>query len=415
MAVVESSADSTNISWKRNLYALWIAQLLTIVGFSLRAPFLPFFLDDLGANTFASQAIWSGVINAGGALVMAVSAPVWGIIADRFGRKPMVLRAMFFGAFTIGLMSLATNPWHLLILRFFEGAFTGTVAASTTLVASTTPKRSMGFALGMMQTAVFTGASIGPLFGGLLADYIGFRPTFIAAGSMLFIGGIIVLLLVHEDFTPPKRGKDGGASNGPGLRTLLFGGAMIGMVAVMFALRTSTSAIQPIMPLYVQQLTSATGSIATLSGLTLGVAGVTSAIAAVMLGRLADRIGHKVILISSTVAVGLLYLPMAIAQSPFQLIVMNGLLGVAAGGVMPSANAIVANLTPSQRRGAVYGFLAAATSVGGFVGPLGGAGLAAAVDIRYVFVVTGLLMLLAGLWVFHIIRSGADIEGVEED
>ena len=415
MAVVESSADSTNISWKRNLYALWIAQLLTIVGFSLRAPFLPFFLDDLGANTFASQAIWSGVINAGGALVMAVSAPVWGIIADRFGRKPMVLRAMFFGAFTIGLMSLATNPWHLLILRFFEGAFTGTVAASTTLVASTTPKRSMGFALGMMQTAVFTGASIGPLFGGLLADYIGFRPTFIAAGSMLFIGGIIVLLLVHEDFTPPKRGKDAGASNGPGLRTLLFGGAMIGMVAVMFALRTSTSAIQPIMPLYVQQLTSATGSIATLSGLTLGVAGVTSAIAAVMLGRLADRIGHKVILISSTVAVGLLYLPMAIAQSPFQLIVMNGLLGVAAGGVMPSANAIVANLTPSQRRGAVYGFLAAATSVGGFVGPLGGAGLAAAVDIRYVFVVTGLLMLLAGLWVFHIIRSGADIEGVEED
>lgn len=415
MAVVESSADSTNISWKRNLYALWIAQLLTIVGFSLRAPFLPFFLDDLGANTFASQAIWSGVINAGGALIMAVSAPVWGIIADRYGRKPMVLRAMFFGAFTIGLMSLATNPWHLLILRFFEGAFTGTVAASTTLVASTTPKRSMGFALGMMQTAVFTGASVGPLFGGLLADYIGFRPTFVAAGSMLFIGGIIVLLLVHEDFTPPKRGKDAETSNGPGLRTLLFGGAMIGMVAVMFALRTSTSAIQPIMPLYVQQLTSATGSIATLSGLTLGMAGITSAIAALMLGRLADRIGHKVILISSTVAVGLLYLPMAIAQSPLQLIVMNGLLGIAAGGVMPSANAIVANLTPTQRRGAVYGFLAAATSVGGFIGPLGGAGLAAAVDIRYVFVVTGLLMLLAGAWVFHIIRSGADIEGLEED
>lgn len=415
MAVAEPSRVGSNISWKRNLYALWIAQLLTIVGFSLRAPFLPFFLDDLGANTFASQAIWSGVINAGGALIMAVSAPVWGIIADRFGRKPMVLRAMFFGAFTIGLMSLATNPWHLLILRFFEGAFTGTVAASTTLVASTTPKRSMGFALGMMQTAVFTGASVGPLFGGLLADYIGFRPTFIAAGSMLFIGGIIVLLLVHEDFTPPKRGKDAGTSNGPGLRTLLFGGAMLGMVAVMFALRTSTSAIQPIMPLYVQQLTSATGSIATLSGLTLGAAGVTSAVAAVMLGRLADKIGHKVILISSTIAVGLLYLPMAVAQSPLQLIVMNGLLGIAAGGVMPSANAIVANLTPNQRRGAVYGFLAAATSVGGFVGPLGGAGLAAAVDIRYVFVVTGMLMLLAGAWVFHIIHSGADIEGVEED
>ena len=381
----------------------------------MRAPFLPFFLEDLGTTSFESQAIWSGVINAGGALVMAVSAPIWGIVADRYGRKPMVLRAMFFGSLTIGLMSFATSPWHLLILRFFEGGFTGTVAASTTLVASTTPKARMGFALGMMRTAVFAGASIGPLFGGLLADLLGYREAFVVAGSMLLVGGIIVLLLVHEDFTPPKRGREADKTGGPGVLTIMLGGAMLGMVAVMFALRLSTSAIQPIMPLYVQQLTDSTGSIATISGLTLGVAGISSAVAAVLLGRLADRIGHKVILITATLAAGLLYLPMAVAQSPAQLIVMNLLLGVAAGGVMPSANAIVANLTPRQRRGAVYGFMAAATSVGGFIGPLGGAGLAAAVDIRYVFLFTGLLMLIAGVWILHIIRSGADIEGVEED
>jgi MFS transporter, DHA1 family, multidrug resistance protein len=415
LAFAEPSDSSSNVAWQRNLYALWIAQLLTIIGFSLRTPFLPFFLDDLGADTFSSQALWAGVINAGGALVMAISAPIWGIVADRYGRKPMVLRAMFFGSLTIGLMSFATSPWHLLILRFFEGAFTGTVAASTTLVASTTPKARMGFALGMMQTAVFAGASVGPLFGGLLADFLGFREAFIVAGSMLFIGALIVLLLVREDFVPPSRDKSAQTISGPKLTTLVFGGAMLGMVAVMFALRTSTSAIQPIMPLYVQQLTTATGSVATISGLTLGVAGVTSAIAAVFLGRLADKIGHKIILISATLAVGLLYLPMAIAQSPAQLIVMNAMLGIAAGGVMPSANAIVANLTPRQRRGAVYGFMAAATSVGGFIGPLGGAGLAAAVDIRYVFLVAGLLMLLAGAWVMRIILSGVDIVGTEED
>jgi MFS transporter, DHA1 family, multidrug resistance protein len=412
LAVVESPVVP---GWQRNLYALWIAQLLTIIGFSLRTPFLPFFLDDLGANTFSSQAVWSGAINAGGALVMAISAPIWGIVADRYGRKPMVLRAMFFGSLTIGLMSFATSPWHLLILRFFEGAFTGTVAASTTLVASTTPKARMGFALGMMQTAVFVGASVGPLFGGLLADLLGYREAFLVAGSMLLVGGIIVLLLVHEDFTPPKRGRDAKATSGPGLATLMLGGAMLGMIVVMFALRLSTSAIQPIMPLYVQQLTDATGSVATLSGLTLGVAGLTSAVSAVVLGRLADRIGHKVILISATMAAGLFYLPMAIASSPAQLIVMNAMLGIAAGGVMPSANAIVANLTPRQKRGAVYGFLAAATSVGGFIGPLGGAGLAAAVDIRYVFLCAGALMLIAGGWILHVIRSGVDVEGVEED
>ncbi|HMM41580.1 MAG TPA: MFS transporter, partial [Thermomicrobiales bacterium] len=63
------------ISWRRNLYALWIAQTLTIIGFSLRTPFLPFYIKDLGAESFASQALWAGVINAGGAAVMAVSAP----------------------------------------------------------------------------------------------------------------------------------------------------------------------------------------------------------------------------------------------------------------------------------------------------------------------------------------------------
>jgi MFS transporter, DHA1 family, multidrug resistance protein len=248
----------------------------------------------------------------------------------------------------------------------------------------------------------------------VLADVLGFREAFVVAGSMLLAGGIIVLLLVHEDFTPPERGTGKQARGGAGMFSIMLGGAMLGMVAVMFALRLSTSAIQPIMPLYVQQLTDTTGSVSTISGITLGVAGLTSAVAAVFLGRLADRIGHKVILITASLAAGLLYLPMAIAQSPVQLIVMNALLGVAAGGVLPSANAIVANLTPRQRRGAVYGFLAAATSVGSFIGPLGGAGLAAAVDIRYVFLVTGSLMILAGLWVFRIIRSGADIEGVEE-
>src|SRR5205823_6634937 len=154
---------------------------------------------------FESQALWSGAVNAGGAAVMAISAPLWGIIADRYGRKPMVLRAMFAGSVTIALMSLAQRPWHLLVLRFFEGAFTGTVTASTTLVASTTPRERMGFGLGMMQMAVFSGSSVGPLLGGVLGDRLGYRPTFVVAGSMLFISAILVLTLVREEFTRPAR------------------------------------------------------------------------------------------------------------------------------------------------------------------------------------------------------------------
>jgi DHA1 family multidrug resistance protein-like MFS transporter len=274
-----------------------------------------------------------------------------------------------------------------------------------TLVASTTPKERMGFGLGMMQMAVFSGGSVGPLAGGILADQIGYRATFVVAGSMLFIGGIIVLTQVREQFTRTARGGTIDEDPANRLRVLLMGSSMLAMIAVMFTLRVASGAVQPIMPLYVEKLAGSASGVATLSGLTLGVAGLTSALASITLGRLADRIGQRPVLIVASFAVGLLYLPQAFAQSALQLIILQGLFGIAAGGILPSANAIVAHLTPPDRRGAIYGFTAAATSVGGSLGALGGSGMTAAIDIRYVFIVSGLLMLGAAAWVVHAVRE----------
>jgi hypothetical protein len=153
------------INWRRNLYAIFLAQALAIVAFSLRAPFLPFFLDDLGLHDTDDQALWSGLINSFGAGTMAITAPIWGVIADRYGRKPMLMRAQFAAFVTIGLMGLATEPWHLLGLRMIEGMFTGTVTAATALVATSTPKERLGFGLGLIQTAVFSGSAFGPVPG----------------------------------------------------------------------------------------------------------------------------------------------------------------------------------------------------------------------------------------------------------
>jgi DHA1 family multidrug resistance protein-like MFS transporter len=413
MVDARGTAPVGQISWRRNLYALWIAQLLTIMGFSMRTPFLPFFLKDIGADSFSSQALWAGAINAGGAIVMAISAPIWGIVADRRGRKLMVLRAMFMASITVSLMSLAASPWHLLGLRFLEGGFTGTVGASTTLIASTTPRQNRGFALGMMQTAIFSGSSIGPLIGGVLADQIGYRPTFIIAGLMILVSAVIVLTQVSERFERPVP-AEAHETSGTSTRALMLGGAMLAMVGVMFALRTGNSAIQPIMPLYVQQL-AGTASVATLAGLTLGVAGLTSAVSAVTFGRLADRIGHRRVLVPAAIGVALFYLPMAAAQEAWQLIIMSGLLGIAAGGVTPSANAVISNLTPAARRGAIFGFTASITSMGGFVGPLGGAAIAATFDIRLTFIVIGGLMALGALGVLLAIRSGIDLDAEGEE
>ncbi|MCC6705146.1 MAG: MFS transporter [Thermomicrobiales bacterium] len=396
------------IDWQRNLYAIWLAQFLAILGFSLRAPFLPFFLEDLGADTPSSVALWSGMINAAGAGVMVIAAPMWGAVADRRGRRPMLVRAMFFATFTVGLMGFATAPWQLLGLRLVEGATTGTVVAATALVASTTPRDKLGYSLGLIQMSIFSGSAIGPLIGGVLGDAIGYRPTFFAAGGMLFAGCLIVFFVVRENFTPVER-KDAPS----GLRAFraagswMFVGVMGSMVLILFASRFASSAVQPIVPIFIGQLhDSVLGlSASATSGLALGMLGLTSAISSIYFGRLGDRRGHQSILLICAFASALIYLPMGLATSSWQLVILQGLFGIAAGGLVPAANAIIADKTSPDQRGTVFGFTASAASLGGFFGPLAGAGIAAWIGFSAAFVITGIFLLIVSLIIWRSFRN----------
>ncbi len=390
--------DAGQPGWNTTLYAVWAGQLLALIGFSSRVPFLPFYLGDLGVTDIAGQTLWSGAINAAGAGAMAITAPIWGLIADRYGRKPMLLRGLFGGAFVVALMGLASAPWQLLALRVLEGALTGTVAAATALVATSAPRQRLGYALGMVQTAVFAGASVGPLFGGLAYDRIGPRATFEVAAAMLFCGGVIVALFARERFTRVAKHAmmDEGQGRWKRLQTsgaFLFTAAMLSVLAAIFVVRMIAMSMQPIIPLFVQQLAPDNPDVATVAGVVLGSAGFTSALAAAYLGRLGDRIGHRRVLAVSLLAAGLVYLPMAVVRDPWQLAALQALMGVAAGGLIPSANALVAHLTPVERRGAVFGLTAALSAVGGFIGPLLGALLATSLGFRATFIAAGALML----------------------
>ncbi len=421
-STIPSRAPGTPaIPWRRNLYAISIAQFLAIVGFSLRAPFLPFFIGDLGVDSVQDQALWSGVINAAGAGVMAISAPIWGVVSDRLGRRPMLLRAMFASVLTVGLMAFATSPWHLLWLRLIEGSLSGTVTAATTLVATTSPKARLGFTLGIIQTAIFAGSSLGPLVGGFLAHLVGPRATFLVASACLAAAGVLVLFFVRENFVPVARAAVAGVSRMARIRgsvTMLLGGAMLTLIVVLFLVRSAAMAVQPIIPLFVAELAPDIADPSVLAGLAMGMLGFTSAGSAMVFGRLGDRRGHWPILLGCVTLGGLLYLPMAFVQSPWQLVVLQGLFGVAAGGLIPSANAIIANVTAPERRGAMYGLTASAGALGGFVGPLAGAGLAAVSGFRAPFLMVGVMLLLAAVLVFVTARRQpppADPEDLDDD
>ncbi|MCA9879152.1 MAG: MFS transporter [Thermomicrobiales bacterium] len=393
----EPDLDAGQPGWSATLYAVWFGELLALVGFSSRVPFLPFFLGDLGVPDVAGQTLWSGAINAAGAATLAVTAPLWGILADRYGRKPMLLRGLFGGAICVALMGFATSPWQLLVLRVLEGSMTGTVAAAAALVATSAPRHRMGYALGMVQTAVFAGAAGGPLLGGVIYDWVGPRVAFWLAGGMLFAGGVVVALFAREHFTrtarAPLQDRAGRWQRLRASGAFLVSAAMLTLFAAIFVVRMIAMALQPIIPLFVEQLTPDNPNVATVAGIVLGAAGFTSALAAAYFGRLGDRIGHRRVLGASLVLSGLLYLPMAFVSNPWNLALLQGLLGVAAGGLIPSANALVTHLTPHDRRGAIFGITAALSGLGGFIGPLLGAILATAISFRATFIAAGALTL----------------------
>lgn len=404
-ATAQSTAEP--ISWKRNLYALWIAQTLVLTAFSFRDAFMPFYMEQLGDLTTDQAAVWSGLAMAGGSLVMVVTAPIWGTVADRRGRKPMVLRSMWAAMITALLMAFAVTPWQMVALRMIEGAFTGTVAACAALVASTAPKERLGYALGMIQTAVFVGASIGPFIGGVLADLIGYRATFLCSAVLFAIGGLIVLFFVRESFVPVARGSERGLAAIKASRAWLLTPTLLAMTSVLVLMRFVQMGGRPILPLYIEELGGYTDArAASLAGLSFGLMGLTSAVSSMLLGRRGDRVGHQKILVACLIAAVIFYFPMAAVMSAWQVIVLQGCFGFAVGGLIPSTNAIIANTTPSARRGAVFGFTASAGSMGAFFGPLVGAGLAAAIGFRFAFGFLALTLLIATVIILGLFYRG---------
>lgn len=366
----------------------------------MRAPFLPGFFGELGVDTPEGQAYWTGLMLSLGAGMMAFTSPLWGAVADRYGRKPMLVRAQFAAAFTITLAAFVVSPWQMLGLRLVEGAMTGTVAAATALIAVSMPKERLGYGLGMVQTAVFSGSALGPLLGGVLADAIGYRETFVVSGMMALAAGFITLFAVEENFVrPPKREK--GQARPASTWKLVLGPTMLSLTLSMLLIRFASSAVQPITPLFVEMISGVGANVNTLTGLTLGILGVTSAISSIYLGKLGDKRGHVTILLVSALGAGLVYLPMAAAREPWQLIFLQAIFGFFAGGMIPAANALISKVTEDSQRGVVFGLMNTAGSLGGFAGPLVGAGLAGIFGIRATFLLTGLVLILmaVNLWV----------------
>jgi len=393
-------------TWKRTLYLLVFVQLVSAIGMSSIFPFLPLYVESLGSTTGLSIEVLAGLVYSTQAFAMMVAAPFWGALADRYGRKPMVVRATLGGAIIVALMGFAQSAEQLVALRAVQGLVTGVISAITALVASIVPRERAGYALGLLQVGLWGGISVGPLLGGATADLFGFRAAFLLTAALLAVAGVVVWRMIDEHFSP--------LPSAVGRRPNFLGAwqhvvSMPGVSSTYLARflnELARNVVMPFTPLFVASLMTREAGIATITGVITALSALAGTIAAVYLGRLGDRVGHKRVLIASAAGAALFYFPQSAVNAVWQLLVLQALAGFAAGGVMPTLSALLATYTDPGEEGAVYGLEAAIMSAARAAAPLAGAALVGWFGLRALFTSTGIVFLVLALAAARRLPSG---------
>lgn len=403
MATSTTHTDAAYPDWRRNFYTLWMAEVIAIIGFQAVQPFLPYYVQEFEIADLGEALLWSGRMGTAAGLAMAISSPIWGGLADRYGRKPMVVRSMLGGGIAVILMAYVQTVEQLLVVRVIQGALSGTVTACLTLVSTSTPRSHVGFALGLMQGAFMLGASVGPLLGGPLIEQFGYQTCFLYSGITVVIAGFAVQIWVREDFQRSQQVETSARHRLPGrdVWRLLGIKAFVILIVSVTSMSFTFGFIMPVVPLFVQQLAGpGHGNIVSMAGIIFAAGGLVGALSSAVMGRFSDSIGPKAVLVGGLVAAAVFHLAQGFAQSVTMLGVLFVFGGLATGAIRPVANALVARIIEERDRGKAFGIMSSAAALGWAAGPLGGSWIGATWGLRSVFFVTAGLFLAVALWVW---------------
>jgi MFS family permease len=387
--------------WRRNLVICVFGSFTTIVAMTLLLPFLPLYVEQLGVTDHAAIAEWSGIAYGATFFSAALTAPVWGWLADLYGRKLMLIRASLGMAIAMSLIGMAHNVYELVALRLLAGLLGGYSSGSTILVAAQTPKARSGWALGVLASGVMAGNLVGPLVGGVLPPLIGIRSTFLMAGAIIFITFLGTTFLIREERRPRKTGS--GKSRGswsliPDKRPI------VAMLATGMLLMLANMSIEPIITVYVAQLVEPS-RVTFVAGLVMSAAALGAILSSSYLGKLADRVGHWAVIIGCLAVSALLLIPQAFVASGWQLIGLRFLMGLSLGGLLPCIASVIRHNVPESIAGGILGYSVSSQYTGQVVGPLAGGFVGGHIGMRAVFIGTSFLMAAGAIANFVVLKG----------
>lgn len=382
------------ISWKDNLRIAWFGCFLTGASISLVVPFMPIFVEQLGIEG-DQVAFYSGLAISVSAISAAFVSPVWGILADKYGRKPMMIRAGLAMTITMGGLAFVPNVFWLLFLRFLNGVFTGFVPNATALIASQVPKDRSGYALGTLSTGVVAGTLTGPFVGGFIAEIFGIRNVFLLVGSFLFLAAILTILFIKENFQPVPKEK--ALPTKELFTSVKYPYLLFNLFATSFVIQVAAQSVGPILALYIRDL-GQKENLLFVSGLIVSSMGLSSMMSSGVMGRLGDKVGNHRLLIVAQAYSALIYLLCANASTPLELGIYRFLFGLGTGALVPGINALLSRMTPKAGISRVFAFNQVFFYLGGVIGPLAGSVVAEQFGYHSVFYATAACVALSCLF-----------------
>ncbi|ATF50664.1 multidrug efflux MFS transporter [Citrobacter freundii] len=383
-------------SWRVNLISVWFGCFFTGLAISQILPFLPLYVSQLGVTSHEALSMWSGLTFSVTFLISAIVSPMWGSLADRKGRKLMLLRASLGMAIAILLQAFATNVWQLFLLRGVMGLTSGYIPNAMALVASQVPRERSGWALSTLSTAQISGVIGGPLMGGFIADHVGLRAVFCITAGLLVVSFMVTLFFIKEGVRPTIK-KSERLSGKAVFASLPYPALVISLFFTTLVIQLCNGSIGPILALFIKSMVPDSGNIAFLSGLIASVPGISALISAPRLGKLGDRVGTERILMATLIFAVVLFFAMSWVTTPLQLGVLRFLLGFADGAMLPAVQTLLVKYSSDQVTGRIFGYNQSFMYLGNVAGPLMGATVSAMAGFRWVFIATASIVLI-NIW-----------------
>lgn len=391
------------MNWKKNLWILWLACIISSASYTMIIPFLPLYLLELGASE-STISMWSGLILSATFFISAIMSPFWGKWADKSGKRRMLLRAGFSLAIVYFLGAFVRSPIQLFFVRLLQGFATGFVPAALAIISSSVPEEKMGYSLGFMQNAVLTGTIIGPLFGGILSHVFGIRASFVVASIIMFLGTILVKTFIMEPVCS-NSSKSSNVTNE--LKKEFINKGFIEMLVLLMIAQMGIMALQPLVTLHVTELLGHLEGTDLTAGIVFGLTGIAGAIAAPFWGKAGQKWGFVRILITTFTGAGIVSSLVFVSKDIWSFCLVQFIFGAFIAGINPTVNTVAVMNTSTSFRGRVFGLMMSANQLGSMVGPILGGVITVWVGIRLMFLYTGLFLIIVGvvLWKRHVLKG----------